>query len=407
MRPWCWLCTLLCALAAVAVAGPLPAQGPDRQDGVVIVPDSSRERPGDIGRRAHTNHLILRLPEKRSYQPAGLTPAVIRAAYGLPPYSNAGGEEAGAQVIAIVDAFDYSTALPDFNVFSQAFGLPQETGSGDVLQVRYATGSPPDYNSGWSQEAALDIEWAHAMAPAAKIVLVEAASNSFSDLLDAVDVAGSIPGVREISMSWGGSEFWQETTDDSHFTAPDVVYFAASGDTGGKTIWPGVSPNCVSAGGTTLNVSTSGAFISEVAWKGSGGGRSKYEMRPAYQDVIGAIVGNRRGAPDLSFDANPRTGVSVYWQGRWLVFGGTSVSTPSLAGIVNLAASSRGSFATSTSDELYHGIYASLANSSPSPDPDSPYDFRDITAGSAGRFRCQPGWDFVTGVGTNGGLGGQ
>ena len=134
MRPWCWLCTLLCALAAVAVAGPLLAQGPDRHDEVVIVPDSSRERPGDIGRRAHTNHLILRLPEKRSYQPAGLTPAVIRAAYGLPPYS--------------------------------------------------------------------------------------------------------------------------------HFTAPDVVYFAASGDTGGKTIWPGVSPNCVSAGGTTLNVSSSGSFVS-------------------------------------------------------------------------------------------------------------------------------------------------
>jgi subtilase family serine protease len=274
-----------------------------------------------------------------------------------------------------------------------------------VFQVVYAAGKQPRYNSGWSQEAALDIEWAHAMAPTAKIVLVEATSNSFSDLLKAVDVASAIPGVREVSMSWGGSEFGGEIFYDSHFTAANVVYFAASGDTGGKTIWPGVSPYVVSAGGTTLNLDSSGNLLSETAWSGSGGGGSKYEPRPSYQNAIQGTVGARRGAPDMSFDANPNTGVSVYWQGSWLVFGGTSVSSPSLAGIVNLASASSGSFAASGLSELGR-LYANLTDSSPSP-TGSGYDFRDIVSGSAGRFSCRPYWDFVTGIGSNWGLSGK
>ena len=193
-------------------------------------------------------------------------------------------------------------------------------------------------------------------------------------------------------MSWGGSEFSSETSYDSHFNHTGVVYFAASGDSGGKTIWPGVSPNAVSAGGTTLNLSSTGAFISETGWSGSGGGASKYEGRPSYQDVIQSTVGSKPGAPDFSFDADPYTGVSVYdttsCQGMsgWMVFGGTSVSTPSLAGIVNSA----GSFSASTNAELTT-IYGGLGSS----------NFRDITSGTAGSFSAGTGWDFVTGVGSN------
>jgi subtilase family serine protease len=116
---------------------------------------------------------------------------------------------------------------------------------------------------------------------------------------------------------------------------------------------------------------------------------------------------SRRGAPDMSFDADPNTGVSVYWQGSWLVFGGTSVSSPSLAGLVNLAASSGAGFAASSFDELGSRIYANLTDSSPSPTAGSIYDFRDIVSGSAGRFRCTSSWDFVTGVGSNWGLNGK
>jgi subtilase family serine protease len=399
-----WLGVLMLA-AFMAVAGSAAAQGQGNRGETVIVPDSSKERPEDFGRRAHTNHLLLSRPGQGGGAPWGLNPDVIRAAYGLPAYSP--GDAAGAQVIAVVDAYDYPTAVADFNAFSQQFGLPQETGNGDVFEVIYASGQQPKYNSGWSQEAALDIEWAHAMAPSAKIVLVETASNSWADLLQGVDVANGVDDVREVSMSWGGSEFRRELSYDGHFAADNVVYFASSGDSGGKTIWPGVSPNVVSAGGTTLNVSVTGGFLSETGWKGSGGGGSKYEPRPPYQYAIRAIVASRRGTPDLSFDADPYTGVSVYWQGSWLVFGGTSVSAPSLAGIINLVASSGTGFAASSFDELGSRIYANLAYSSPSPSSDPSYVFRDIISGSAGKYRCKPSWDFVTGVGSNWGLSGK
>jgi hypothetical protein len=237
------------------------------------------------------------------------------------------------------------------------------------------------------------------MAPFAKIVLVEAASNSFSDLFQAVDVASQIVaknnGRGQVSMSWGGSEFSSETAYDSHFTTNGVVYFAASGDTGGQTIFPGVSPNVVSAGGTRIN-RVNGNFVSETGWSGSGGGPSKYEAQPAYQDKIATLVGSQRGAPDFSFDADPASGVSVYdstsCQGMsgWMVSGATSVSSPSLAGIVNHA----GSFASSSLDELSL-IYKNLGTAA---------SFRDIVLGSAGSNSAQTGWDFVTGVGSNQGL---
>jgi subtilase family serine protease len=240
------------------------------------------------------------------------------------------------------------------------------------------------------------------MAPGAKIILVEAASNSFSDLFAAIAKANSLPGVREVSMSWGGSEFRGESGYDFRFQQPGIVYFASSGDTGGATIYPGASPYVVAAGGTTLHVDSSGNLLSETGWSGSGGGKSKYESRPSYQNSVQSIVGLSRGVPDYSFDADPNSGVAVYdstrYQGLsgWLVFGGTSVSAPSLAGIVNVAATARGTFQMSTSGELSL-VYSNLGSA----------NFRDITGGTAGAFSCATGWDFVTGVGSTIGLVGK
>src|SRR5213596_2512176 len=127
------------------------------------------------------------------------------------------------------------------------------------------------------------------------------------------------------------------------FKTPGWFIFAASGDTGGSNIYPSTSPYVVSAGGTMIHRSSSGAFLSESGWSGSGGGPSKYEPKPSYQSGVANTSSTRRSAPDFSFDAYPHSGVSVYdstqCQGLsgWLVFGGTSVSSPSLAGIVNLA----------------------------------------------------------------------
>ncbi len=363
----------------------------------VLIPASTVEHPEDVGLRAHTNHLI-RFERKHGGggTPSGETPASLRLVYNLP-------SSGGNGVIAIVDAFDYPTAENDLNVFSAQFGLPACTTANGCFKKVYPTGSKPVSNCGWAQEAALDIEWAHAMSPNAKIVLVEAASNSFADLFAAVDVASTqvqtISGRGEVSMSWGGSEFSSEASNDFHFQHNGVVYFASSGDTGGANIYPSVSPFVVSAGGTSVNRDSRGNFVSETGWSGSGGGPSTYEPKPTYQSGIAGTDATQRSAPDFSFDANPNTGVSVYdstsCQGLsgWLVFGGTSVSSPSLAGVVNLA----GGFYVDSTTEL-STIYGNYTNTS---------DFRDILTGTAGSFSCAAGYDFVTGVGSNQGTNGK
>ncbi len=412
---------LFSGLLLLLGAGLLLAQGVGTPHAILVVPDTTIEHPTDIGVRAHTNHLIMVRSRFTGLTPSGLNPPAIRVAYNLPALSSVSpGKDGGDGVIALVDAFDYPSATNDFDVFSAQFGLPTSTqnfcnGSNPCFVKVYATGSKPRANCGWGQEAALDIEWAHAMAPYAQIVLVEAKSNRFSDLFDAVDKATQIvqaggystagtlrnvTGAGQVSMSWGGSEFSTETDFDSHFNNAGVVYFASSGDAGGKTIYPSVSPSVVASGGTTLTMDGN-AFVSETGWSGSGGGPSKYELRPSYQDAISTIVKTQRGAPDFSFDSDPSTGVSVYdstkCQGLvgWLVFGGTSVASPSLSGIVN-AAGHVGTSSTSTGELTT--IYSNRTNSS---------DFRDITSGTAGSFSAMVGWDFVTGVGSNQGLSGK
>lgn len=385
------------------------AWGEQPHSGTILVPDSTVEHPADVGHKAHTNHVVFLRDTAQGIgsAPSGETPQSLSTqVYALPDPSTSG---TGSGTIVLVDAYDYPTAENDLNVFSQTFGLPQTCATGTSpcvsFQRIYASGSQPRLNCGWAQEASLDIEWAHAMAPHANIVLVEAASSSFSDLFNAVDVA--VDTIRrsgaggEVSMSWGGSEFRSETLYDRHFTptGATVVFFAAAGDTGGVNIYPSVSPYVVSAGGTTINRNTTGQFVSETGWSGSGGGASQYEPRPAWQQGIAKIVGSRRGAPDFSFDADPSSGVSVYdstsCQGYsgWMVFGGTSVAAPSLAGIVNSA----GKFYSSSTSELTT-IYSNMPNA---------LDFRDITSGMAGSHSAGPGWDFVTGVGSNQGLNGK
>ncbi len=380
------------AVAVVIVSAQGPSQMPR---GWTHIPDSSIELGGHRGLVAHTNHQIHVNPQATGVAPGGQTPTSIWNIYVGPgtPYG-------GSRMIAIVDAYHYATALKDFNVFSTQFGLPVETStnatasSNKVFRVVYATGRQPQANCGWAQEAALDIEWAHAMAPGAKIVLVEAASASYADLFKAVDTATSLvkaAGGGEVSMSWGGSEFSTEKSYDSHFPLNSgVVYFASSGDTGGVTIYPSVSPNVVAAGGTTL-VFSGTTFVGEKGWSGTGGGPSKYEARPSYQYIVTMPATLKtRGVPDISFVADPTTGVSVYdstsCQGMsgWMVFGGTSVSSPCLAGLAN----SSGGFELDSQRQLQTSY--SLASSY----------FYDVLTGKAGTYSAGTGWDFVTGIGT-------
>lgn len=387
--------TLLC----LALTSTLQAQ----EAGRIVTPASSIQRPEDLGLRAHTNIHIF-VPNVRHDSsvppPNAETPASLACVYklvpqvsGCPIHGTTQNPTGGFGAVAIVDAFDNPNAEQDLITFSNQFGLPSCTKANGCFQQVYANGSQPANSPGnWSLEEALDIEMAHAFAPNAKIILVEAATNSFADLYHAEDVAGQMvaaAGGGTVTNSWSGGEYSGETSDDSHFKVNKVVYFASTGDSGAPEGFPAASPFVVAAGGTSVNRS-SGNFLNETGWSGSGGGPSIYEARPAYQDLIKSIVGNKRGTPDFSFDANPNTGVAMYdLDGgfQWLQIGGTSVSSPALAGMVNAA----GHHATSTAQELgglypyARGHYAAV--------------WRDITSGSNGHA-CTTGWDYVTGIGT-------
>lgn len=384
-----------------------------RHRGHVVVPDSSIPRSGDAGKRAHTN-IRMFVPEAgfnsvRHFNGPPYsgyffeTPASIGCLYkltkgtpGCNPNTVTINPTGGAKAIAIVDAYDYPNAASDLAAFSTQFGLPAAN-----FQVVYASGTKPPGNLNWELEEALDIEWSHAMAPNATIYLVEAASNYFSDLFLAVQVASNLvatAGGGEVSMSWGSGEFSSETTYDSYFTTPGVVYFASTGDAPG-TGYPSVSPNVVAAGGTTIRRDPyTGNFKSEIAWSDAGGGLSYYEPRPSYQAVISGLVGNQRGVPDFSAVADPNTGVWVYDSGNggWYILGGTSVSSPMMAGIVNRA----GSFAASSAAELTT-IYNNLGVTTA---------FKDITGGYCGPYMgysSERGWDICSGVGTSRGSTGK
>ena len=185
-----------------------------------------------------------------------------------------------------MDAFHYASVENDLNLFSSTLGLPACTSASGCFKRVFASGIEPKSNCGWAQEAALDIEWAHAMAPNAHIVLVEAASSSLADHFAAVDVATAQVtaggGHGQVSMSWSGSEFSTEGSNDSHFNtgaSNNVIYFASSGDTGGVNGYPSVPPFVVSAGGTSVKLNPNGTLNSETGW--NGGGPSRYEPRPS------------------------------------------------------------------------------------------------------------------------------
>lgn len=235
------------------------------------------------------------------------------------------------QVIAIIDAYDDPTIANDLKMFNNTFGLPPMTYSGCTVgkgsnppcfQKVFAQNKPRT-NGGWALEIALDVEWAHAMAPGADILLVEAANSSLANLLGAVAKAtnGTYPGVHVVSMSWGAGEFSFETLYDSYFTTPNVMFVAASGDSGTPT-WPAASPNVVGAGGTMFSSVVGGSCLAEVgaecAWNdaylgyaySSGGGPSSVELKPGYQSGFQGRA--QRGIPDIAYFADINPGYSVY-----------------------------------------------------------------------------------------------
>lgn len=361
--------------------------------------------------------------------------AQVRAAYGFPALPAVGTKPTAAQAallgagqtIYIVAAKHNPNAAAELAAFNQKFGLPTCTtrtlaagtalplpaasASGCELVVAYSsssgtlTSTAPAYDSGWATEIALDVQWSHAIAPMARIVLVEAPDASVNNLTYAIRLANAMgPGV--VSMSFGAAEGAWSASLDSAFSNANMTYLAATGDWGAGVMWPSASANVLAVGGTTLTYSGTGAR-SEVSWSGTGGGISAYLATPAYQKAglpgVGSAV--RRTVADVAMNADPATGhyLAVMSPGsatvQWVSAGGTSLSSPMWAGLVAVANAVRAQAAKPILGAAHATLYGQVG----AVPGNYASGFADITLGShgtCGTCSARAGYDQLTGLGT-------
>ena len=457
------VCSALGALAQAPQNGgtgtAMPAMSSEAtpQAGYVFRPETGKELAG----HAHTTYLlrsldgnkpvVLRAPMSMStITPAGTTeeaetPQSLGCLYVASPSSagcipnyntNSGGPTAaGYGAIVLVDAYDNPNASTDLQTFDSYWGLPAAT-----FTKVYANGNgsctTPPANAGWSVESSLDIEYAHVFAPSAAIVLVEACSSSYTDLFYAEQVAfnyivTNYSAGGQVSNSWQGGEFSGQTADDSLFAdfnynwatgyKTPILAFASSGDGGYGVGYPSTNPWVISAGGTSIiRTASTLKYSSEACWGGSGGGPSTVETFTTswsggnigpWASFQYPIFGQSatRATPDLSFDADPASGAwiySGYGLGGWGVVGGTSLSSPALASIINRTGNKLGSvfltpvtsgadwFSTWENNLLYAQLASAKAYKA---------NFYDVKTGSNGSSAVA-NWDYCTGVGSPRGL---
>ena len=362
------------------------------------------------------------------------TPAQIRAAYGLAPLPAVGSAISPAvaatlgagQTIYLIDAYHDATALADLNAFSTRFGLPTCTNvaiattatvplapppstctfSAVYSTTAYAmTSTVPAYNATWAPESKLDVQWAHAIAPLARIVLIEMPNSLSTSILGANLLAGRL-GQGVVSMSFGSAEAGWAPSVDAYFSHAGMTYVAAAGDSGSQVLWPAVSPNVLAVGGTSLNWSGTGTRY-EAAWDKTGGGMSAHEALPAWQSGLtpaggGALV--RRAVPDVAFNANPMTGeyVALTLPGAatvWSAYGGTSIAAPQWAGVVAVANAIRATQGKAALGDIHSLLYKSIA-AVPGVYASAMGDVVDGTNGTCATCRAGAGFDQATGWGT-------
>ena len=363
------------------------------------------------------------------------TPAQIRAAYGLPALPVAGATLTAAQAaqlgagqtIYIVNAKHNPNVAAELTAFNQKFSLPTcktqtiattavlplsaAPVSGCQLSIVYNTSAgamtsvAPGYDSGWATEISLDVQWAHATAPLARIILIEAADASINSLLGGIKLANAM-GPGAVSMSFGTLEGSWTASVDAAFSGSNMTYLAATGDSGAAVSWPSVSTKVVAVGGTSLTYSGTGTR-SEAAWSGTGGGTSLYTLKPSYQTnaVPGMGTYSGRAVADVAFNADPSTGqyVAVMAPGStavsWISAGGTSLATPQWAGLIAIANASRALSAKAALGSPHAVLYSQIATV-PGTYASA---FADITKGLNGTCTiCASsiGYDIPSGLGT-------
>jgi subtilase family serine protease len=333
-----------------------------------------------------------------SILPSGYGPTQFHTAYQIPNTSVKPG------TIAVIDAYDDPNITNDLSQYNSTFGLPVfPTCSKSIIlscfqKINQNGGTSfPQRNSSWALETSLDVETAHEICQNCKLILVEASNSSYNNLMTAVDRA-RLSGATSISNSYGSSEFSGETSYDSHFNYPGISFVFSSGDSGYGSSYPASSAYVTSAGGTTLNLNSNNKWLSETVWSGTNSGCSIYEARPTYQSDTACL---NRTENDISADADPNTGAAVFdsytYGGNrgWFQVGGTSLSSPIIAGIFGLA------------NNITAGIYA---NSYIYKNYSYATNLHDITLGSngtCGSNLCQAsnGYDGPSGLGSPFGLG--
>lgn len=339
-------------------------------------------------------------PLVTSASPSGYYPSVIKNMLGL------AGDGTG-QTIAIITAYDHPSIAADLATFNSAFSLPAPPSFKKVSQTGTTTGLPVP-NQSWALETSLDVEWAHALAPKANILLVEAKTAGYTDMMAALSWASKQTGVSVISNSWGSAEFSTQTSFDNYCKLAKALCVFSTGDNGNPGSYPAYNPYVLAVGGTTLTLSIDGSgntvINSETAWSGSGGGVSTYEARPSYQSSVNTYT--KRGGVDVSYAADPATGFPVYdsygynGQTGWFQMGGTSAGAPQWAAILAVVNQQRVALKkavlaaqpTSGVFKAHASIYGLTTG------------LADITVGTNGACgticTAKAGYDFVTGRGS-------
>ncbi|MEV7505985.1 peptidase S8 [Streptomyces sp. NPDC093018] len=333
--------------------------------------------------------------------PTGYGPSDLQSAYGL---TSAAASKGSGETIAIVDAYNDPNAEADLAKYRSYYGLSACTkASGCFKQVSQtgSTTSLPTNDAGWSEEISLDLDMASAICPNCNILLVEAKSATMANLGTAVNEAVTL-GAKYVSNSYGGSESSSDSSyDTSYFKHPGVAITVSAGDEGYGAEYPAASQYVTSVGGTALSkASSTTRGWSESVWntsstEGTGSGCSAYDAKPSWQTDTGCA---KRTISDVSAVADPATGVSVYDSygvtAGFYTFGGTSASSPIIAGVYALAGTpSSGSYPAKFP-------YAKAGTSA----------LNDVTSGSngscSGSYLCTAGsgYDGPTGVGTPAGV---
>ncbi|MBC7663408.1 MAG: peptidase S53, partial [Caulobacter sp.] len=360
------------------------------------------------------------------------TPAQIRAAYGLVALPAVGASLTTAQAAALgagqtiylIDAYHDATALSDLNAFSTKFGLPTCTNVVVATTATTLAAAPstctfsqlhstltntmtaavPAYNGTWAPESKLDVQWAHAIAPLARIVLVEMPDPMSSSILGATQLVKKL-GAGVVSMSFGSVEAGWAASYDGYFVGTGMTYVASAGDAGTEVLWPAVSPSVLAVGGTGMN--WSGSARTEVAWSSTGGGMSAKVPLPAYQSGFmspGGVALARRAVPDVAFNASPTTGqyVALTLPGAatvWSAYAGTSIAAPQWAGIVAVANAIRAVNSKAALGDIHTMLYKSIA-AVPGAYASSMGDVTEGSNGTCATCKAGVGYDMTTGLGT-------